>query len=106
MNFNNFTIKAQEAVQQATELAGANQQQAIETGHLLKGILQADENVVGFLMKKLGVNQTLLTQRLDALVAAYPKVSGGSPYLSNDANAALQRATGLPQGVRRRVRVH
>ena len=91
---NNFTIKAQEAVQKATELAGANQQQAIETGHLLRGILQADENVVGFLMKKLGVNQTLLTQRLDALLAAYPKVSGGSPYLSNDANAALQRATG------------
>ena len=95
MNFNNFTIKAQEAVQKATELAGANQQQAIETGHLLKGILQADENVVGFLMKKLGVNQNLLTQRLDALVTAYPKVSGGAPYLSNDANAALQRATGL-----------
>ena len=95
MNFNNFTIKAQEAVQKATELAGANQQQAIETGHLLRGILQADESVTSFLMKKLGVNQTLLTQRLDALVAAYPKVSGGAPYLSNDANAALQRATGL-----------
>jgi len=95
MTFNNYTIKAQEAVQKATELAGANQQQAIETGHLLKGILQSDENVVGFLTKKLGANQNLLTQRLDALVTAYPKVSGGSPYLSNDANAALQRATGF-----------
>ncbi|MBW3128070.1 ATP-dependent chaperone ClpB [Hymenobacter profundi] len=95
MNFNNYTIKAQEAVQKATELAGANQQQAIETGHLLRGILQSDENVVGFLTKKLGANQNLLTQRLDAIVSGYPKVSGGSPYLSNDANAALQRATGF-----------
>ncbi|MBC6612483.1 ATP-dependent chaperone ClpB [Hymenobacter sp. BT507] len=95
MNFNNYTIKAQEAVQKATEIAGANQQQAIETGHLLQGILQSDENVVGFLTKKLGANQNLLTQRLDAIVSGYPKVSGGSPYLSNDANAALQRATGF-----------
>ncbi|MBO3271469.1 ATP-dependent chaperone ClpB [Hymenobacter defluvii] len=95
MNFNNYTIKAQEAVQKATEIAGANQQQAIETGHLLRGILQSDENVVGFLTKKLGANQNLLTQRLDAIVSGYPKVSGGSPYLSNDANAALQRATGF-----------
>ncbi|MBC6988082.1 ATP-dependent chaperone ClpB [Hymenobacter sp. BT491] len=93
MNFNNYTIKAQEAVQKATEIAGANQQQAIETGHLLKGILQSDENVVSFLTKKLGANQNLLNTRLDAIVTGYPKVSGGSPYLSNEANAALQRAT-------------
>ncbi|WP_133274044.1 ATP-dependent chaperone ClpB [Hymenobacter radiodurans] len=95
MNFNNYTIKAQEAVQKATEIAGGNQQQAIETGHLLKGLFQSDENVLSFLAKKLGVNLNILTPRLDALVAAYPKVSGGSPYLSNDANAALQRATGF-----------
>ncbi|SHJ15641.1 ATP-dependent Clp protease ATP-binding subunit ClpB [Hymenobacter daecheongensis DSM 21074] len=92
MNFNNFTIKAQEAVQKATEIAGANQQQAIETGHLLKGLFQSDENVLSFLANKLGVNLNILTPRLDSIVAAYPKVSGGSPYLSNDANAALQRA--------------
>ncbi|WP_303312227.1 ATP-dependent chaperone ClpB [Hymenobacter sp. BT730] len=94
MNFNNYTIKAQEAVQKATEIAGANQQQAIETGHLLKGLFQSDENVLSFLAKKLGVNLNILTPRLDAIVAAYPKVSGGSPYLSNDANSALQRASG------------
>ncbi|NVO31346.1 ATP-dependent chaperone ClpB [Hymenobacter lapidiphilus] len=94
MNFNNYTIKAQEAVQKATELAGGNQQQAIETGHLLKGLFQSDENVLSFLAKKLGVNLNILTPRLDDIVAAYPKVSGGSPYLANDANSALQRATG------------
>jgi ATP-dependent Clp protease ATP-binding subunit ClpB len=95
MNFNNYTIKAQEAVQKATEIAGGNQQQAIETGHLLKGLFQSDENVLSFLAKKLGVNLNILTPRLDAIVAAYPKVSGGSPYLSNEATAALQRATGF-----------
>ncbi|SET81518.1 ATP-dependent chaperone ClpB [Hymenobacter actinosclerus] len=94
MNFNNYTIKAQETVQKATELAGGNQQQAIETGHLLKGLFQSDENVLSFLAKKLGVNLNILGPRLDDIVAAYPRVSGGSPYLSNDANAALQRATG------------
>ncbi|RSK47367.1 ATP-dependent chaperone ClpB [Hymenobacter rigui] len=95
MNFNNYTIKAQEAVQKATEIAGGNQQQAIETGHLLKGLFQSDENVLSFLAKKLGVNLNILTPRLDDIVAAYPKVSGGSPYLANEAAAALQRATGF-----------
>ncbi|MDF7809835.1 ATP-dependent chaperone ClpB [Hymenobacter sp. YC55] len=93
MNFNNYTIKAQEAVQKATEIAGGNQQQAIDTGHLLKGLFQSDENVLSFLAKKLGVNLNILTPRLDTIVAGYPKVSGGSPYLSNEAAAALQRAT-------------
>ncbi|KAA5542944.1 ATP-dependent chaperone ClpB [Adhaeribacter rhizoryzae] len=93
MNFNNYTIKSQEAIQKATEIAGGNQQQAVETGHILKGIQQTDENVINFLTKKLGVNQNMLNTRLDALVTAYPKVSGGSPYLSNEAAAALQKAT-------------
>ena len=92
MDFKNFTIKAQEAVQQATELAGANQQQAIETGHLLKALLQNDENTLGFLGKKVGANLANLSQRLDAIVQAYPRVSGGSPYLSNDAAGAVQCA--------------
>ncbi|MDJ0367445.1 ATP-dependent chaperone ClpB [Hymenobacter sp. H14-R3] len=92
MDFKNFTIKAQEAVQKATELAGANQQQAIETGHLLKALLQNDENTLAFLGKKVGANLANLGQRLDALVTAYPKVSGGSPYLANDAANAVQRA--------------
>jgi ATP-dependent Clp protease ATP-binding subunit ClpB len=92
MDFKNFTIKAQEAVQKATEIAGGNQQQAVETGHLLKGLLQSDENVFSFLASKLGVNLNILTPRLDAIVAAYPKVSGGSPYFANEAAAAVQRA--------------
>ena len=92
MDFKNFTIKAQEAVQKATEIAGGNQQQAIETGHLLKGIFQSDESVFSFLANKLGANLNILTPRLDAIVAAYPKVSGGSPYFANDAAAAVQRA--------------
>ncbi|MFD1872022.1 ATP-dependent chaperone ClpB [Hymenobacter bucti] len=92
MDFKNFTIKAQEAVQKATEMAGANQQQAIETGHLLKALLQNDENTLAFLGKKVGANLANLGQRLDALVAAYPKVSGGSPYLANEAANAVQRA--------------
>ncbi|GAB3578952.1 ATP-dependent Clp protease ATP-binding subunit [Hymenobacter daeguensis] len=92
MDFKNFTIKAQEAVQKATEIAGGNQQQAVETGHLLKGLFQSDESVFSFLANKLGANLNILTPRLDALVAAYPKVSGGSPYFANDAAAAVQRA--------------
>jgi ATP-dependent Clp protease ATP-binding subunit ClpB len=92
MDFKNFTIKAQEAVQKATELAGANQQQAIETGHLLKALLLNDENTLAFLGKKVGANLANLGQRLDAIVAAYPKVSGGSPYLANEAANAVQRA--------------
>ncbi|WP_205504199.1 ATP-dependent chaperone ClpB [Rufibacter psychrotolerans] len=92
MNFNNYTIKSQEAVQKATEIAGGNQQQAIETGHLLKGILQTDENVTGFYLKKLGVNANQFNTRLDEIVNGYPKVSGGSPYLANEAAAALQKA--------------
>ena len=92
MDFKNFTIKAQEAVQKATEIAGANQQQAIETGHLLKALLQNDENTLAFLGKKLGANMANLGQRLDAIVLAYPKVSGGSPYLANEAANAVQRA--------------
>jgi ATP-dependent Clp protease ATP-binding subunit ClpB len=99
MDFKNFTIKAQEAVQKATEIAGANQQQAIETGHLLKALLQNDENTLAFLGKKLGANMANLGQRLDAIVTAYPKVSGGSPYLANEAANAVQRANTQMSGM-------
>lgn len=91
-NFNNLTIKAQEAVQEATEIAAANQNQAIDTAHLLKGMLIVDENVVGFLLKKLSVNVVRLNEVLDAVIEKYPKVSGGNPYLSNEVNTALQKA--------------
>ncbi|WP_316833413.1 ATP-dependent chaperone ClpB [Pedobacter nutrimenti] len=92
MNFNNFTIKAQEAIQQASEIAQGNQQQAIETAHLLKGLLNVDENVVSYVLKKLNVNINQLNQHLDAQIAKFPKVSGSNVYLSSGSNSALQKA--------------
>ncbi|WP_429265625.1 ATP-dependent chaperone ClpB [Mucilaginibacter sp. 3215] len=94
MNFNNFTIKAQEAVQKASEIAVGNQQQAIETAHLLKGLLLVDENVITYLLKKLNVNLNRLNDTLDAQIASFPKVSGSNVYLSSEANSALQKASG------------
>ncbi len=92
MNFNKYTIKSQEAIQRAAEIASASQQQAIEPGHLLKAVLQADENVVSFLLNKLAVRKEELNAGLESIINGYPKVSGQQPYLSNDANAALQKA--------------
>src|SRR5690554_2830428 len=93
MNFNNYTIKSQEAIQKAAEIATGNQQQAIEPGHLLKAILLSDENVISFLLKKLNINRGPLETRLSEIVASYPKVSGQQPYLSNDSHAALTKST-------------
>lgn len=94
MNFNNYTIKSQEAIQKASEIAIGRQQQAIEPGHLLKAIMAAEENVISFLFKKLGVTRAPLEDKIDGILDSYPKVSGTQPYLSNDAAAALQKATG------------
>ena len=93
MNLNNFTIKSQEAIQQAMQIATVNGQQAIENGHILKAILEVDENVTPFILKKLGVNQAMFTKTVDAIVNSYPKVSGGQPYLSNNANKTVSKAT-------------
>lgn len=93
MNFNNFTIKSQEAIQQALQIASANGHQAIENGHILKAILEVDENVTPFILKKLGVNQSVFSKTVDAIVHSYPKVSGGQPYLSNAANQTIGKAT-------------
>ena len=93
MNFNNFTIKSQEAIQRAQQIAASNEQQSIETSHLLKGMLEVDENVVPFLLKKLDVNMPVFNQALDRIVSSYPKVTGGEQYLSSDANQALQKAS-------------
>ena len=82
MNLNNFTIKAQEAVQKAQEIAVSRQNQAIETSHVLKGILTVDENVVPFLLKKMEVNVVNLGKVLDSAIASLPKVAGGEMYLS------------------------
>ncbi|MFA0962295.1 ATP-dependent chaperone ClpB [Roseivirga sp. BDSF3-8] len=93
MNFNNYTIKAQEVIQKAAEVAGGNQQQAIEPAHLMKAILASDENVISFLLKKMDANRMQLENRLDEIINGYPKVSGQNPYLGNDSAAALQKAT-------------
>jgi ATP-dependent Clp protease ATP-binding subunit ClpB len=92
MNLNNFTIKAQEAVQKAQEIAVSRQHQAIETAHLLKGILTVDENVTPFLLKKMEVNVVNLGRAVDSLLDSLPKVAGGSMYLSSAANTALVKA--------------
>lgn len=95
MNFNNYTVKAQEVIQKAMEIASGNGQQAIETAHILKGIVDTDESVLSFIIKKLAVNKIVFQQKLNELVESYGKVSGGSPYLSNDATQALNNATNL-----------
>ncbi|WP_299289622.1 ATP-dependent chaperone ClpB [uncultured Mucilaginibacter sp.] len=92
MNLNNYTIKAQEAIQKASEITTGNQQQAIENAHLLKGMLLVDENVVNYLLKKINVNTSRLNTSLDELIATYPKVSGSNVYLSSDTNSTLQKA--------------
>jgi len=97
MNFKNYTIKSQEAVQKAMEIAAAQQNQAIETSHILKGLLLVDENVIPYLLKKLNVNLDVFIPALDRILDAYPRVSGGDQYLSNDATKALQKATTLSQ---------
>ncbi len=93
MNTNNLTTKSQGAIQQAQQLAMAADNQSIETGHLLKGILQVDENVTPFLFKKLGVNFNLFVQALDKIVENYPKVQGGDIYFSKEAAQAVAKAS-------------
>ncbi len=92
MNLNNFTIKSQEAVQQAVQLVSQKNQQMIETTHLLKAVIMTGESIVNFLFQKLGVNMQNLNRVLDSQIDSYPKVSGGEPYLSKETNAVLQKA--------------
>lgn len=92
MNFNNFTIKSQEAVQEAVNLTQARGQQAIEPVHLLAGVLKVGENVTNFLFQKLGLNVQSITLVIDRQIDSLPKVSGGEPYLSRESNEVLQKA--------------
>ena len=92
MDINKLTIKSQEVLQQAQFLAKSFGQQTVETGHLLKAMLEVDEHVVPFLLKKASVNINSLTQKLNNIIQSYPKVSGGQVYLSNDLNDVMQRA--------------
>ncbi len=94
MNLNQFTLKAQEAIEAAVEAAKANGQQAVETGHLLKGLLQSDDTVLPFLLKKLNVNIGYLSQKTQELIESYPKVleSSSGPYLSNELAQTIDAA--------------
>lgn len=92
MNLKNFTIKSQEAIQRAQQIAMENEHQAIEPAHIMKGVLEIDESVTPFVFKKLGVNLSLITQAVDSIVQSYPKVSGGEQYLSKSGNEVLQKA--------------
>ena len=92
MNFEKFTIKSQEALQKSSEIAASKQQQAIEPGHLLKAILETDENVSNYLFKKLNINATILETKLEEILNSYPKASGQQPYLSTVTNTVLQNA--------------
>ena len=92
MNFDNFTIKAQEAVQHAVQTAQRTHRQAITAAHLLQGVIAVGENVTQFLFGKTGVNAELLSRALDSELQSLPRVDGGEPYLDREANAALTTA--------------
>ena len=92
MNLNNFTLKSQEAIQQAQQLALGKEHQSIENGHILKGILDSDDSVTPFLLKKLNVNISIFIKALEKIVESYPKVSGGGQYLSQTANQSIAKA--------------
>ena len=92
MNFNNFTIKSQEAIQKAIEITRGAGNQAIEPVHLLKGVMTEGESLINFIFSKVGANSATLMRQVDSKIAAEPKVSGGEPYLSRSSNDVLQKA--------------
>lgn len=93
MNLNNFTIKAQEAIQQAFQIASAYNQQAIEPAHLLKGVMEVEETIVQYVFSKCGIRN--VDPVVEKMVASFPKVTGGEPYLSRTASEVLQKAVSL-----------
>ena len=92
MNFNNFTLKAQESVQQAVNIASTAGQQAVECAHLLKGIMSEAESITEFLLGKLGISSSQLSRDLDMLIDTYPRVSGAESYISNSLSEAFRKA--------------
>ena len=95
MSLNNFTLKSQEIIQKAVEIAASNRNQAIEPAHILKAMLLVDENVVPYLLNALKVNLATYSASLDTLIASLPTVSGGEQYLSANSNKALGKAQEL-----------
>jgi ATP-dependent Clp protease ATP-binding subunit ClpB len=92
MNLNNFTLKAQESVQQAFTIANAKGQQAVECAHILKGVMSEAESITNFLFGKLGVNASVLMKEIDAVIDSFPKVSGADPYISSTVSEAFRKA--------------
>jgi len=92
MNLNNFTLKAQESVQHAFNIAGSKSHQAVECAHVLKGVMSEAESITGFLFGKMGVNAASIEKNLDNLIDTYPKVSGGESYISSALSTALRKA--------------
>ncbi len=95
MNFNNFTIKSQEVVQQAQQIAQGLEHQQIENAHLLKGVFEVDENVTPFILNKIGVNIDIFKQTLEKILESFPKVSGGDIMLSREASSMLTNASNI-----------
>ncbi len=95
MHFDRLTVKSQEAIQKAQEIAMGYEHQAIESGHLLKGILSVDDNVAPHLLKKNNVSVSTIMQALDRIIGRYPRVAGGEPYLADSAKKVLQAANGM-----------
>ena len=93
MNLKNLTIKSQEALQQAQQIAQSYNQQQLENEHIFKGILEVDENVAPFILKKMNVNVNLFSQILDSTIQSLPKVSGGEIMLSREAGTMLNEAS-------------
>ncbi len=95
MNLNNFTLKAQESVQKAFNIASAKGQQAVECAHILKGVMSEAESITNFLFGKMGVNTRNLNKEIDALIDSYPKVSGADSYVSSSVSEAFRKANSL-----------
>ncbi len=92
MNLNNFTLKAQEAVQKAFKIADAKGQQAVECAHLLHGVISEAENITDWLFGKIGVSSASVLKDIEKLIDTYPRVTGGETYLSSGASEALQKS--------------
>jgi ATP-dependent Clp protease ATP-binding subunit ClpB len=92
MDFEKFTIKAQESIQKAINIAAGKGHQAIECGHMLKGIMTEAESIASYILTKSGVNAETFNRSVDAIIDSYPRVSGGEPYMSSTCSAVLKRA--------------
>ncbi len=92
MNLNNLTIKSQEVIQEAQQIALTSEQQAIEPAHILKAMMNVDENVIPFILKKVGVNPEMIQSGIDNIIKSYPRASGANQYLSDESNKVVQKA--------------